>query len=169
MPQFRDAQPTEAQAIAALVNAAYSGPEAALGWTPETHLHAGPRTSVQEVEGVLRDPAQRLIVGLDPDLCGSVLIGADGSLGMLAVGPRRQAKGMGRALLAHAEGRAVALWGCQHLTLTAISLQEALIAFYERRGYRRTGRRMAFPHEEQPGALRLDYDLVELTKSLTTA
>jgi ribosomal protein S18 acetylase RimI-like enzyme len=41
-----------------------------------------------------------------------------------------------------------------------------LIAYYERRGFQRTGRREHFPHDEQPGALRQDFDLVELTKRL---
>ena len=33
---FRDATPDDAEAITELVNSAYSGPDAALGWTPET-------------------------------------------------------------------------------------------------------------------------------------
>ena len=161
---FFDAVPADAGAVVDLVNAAYSGPEAAQGWTPETHLHAGPRTTLAEVNAILADPAQRILLCHAPDLAASVQIGADGHLGMLAVRPLRQAGGIGRALLAHAEDRARALWACDSLTLTAISLQTDLIAFYERRGYRRTGLREPFPHDEQPGALRLDFDLIELTK-----
>ena len=164
-PCFRDAAPADAGAVADLVNAAYSGPEAALGWTPETHLHAGPRTTLAEVSAILADPEQRILLCHAPDLAASVQIGADGHLGMLAVLPLRQAGGIGRALLAHAEDRAHALWACDSLTMTAISLQTDLIAYYERRRYQRTGRREPFPHDEQRGALRSDFDLIELTKS----
>ena len=165
-PRFRDATPDDAEAITELVNSAYSGPDAALGWTPETHLHAGPRTTLAEVQTILADPQKRILLCHAPDLAGSVQIDADGHLGMLAVPPLRQAGGIGRALLDHAERRAVALWGVRSLTLTAISLQTALIAYYERRGFRPTGRREPFPHDEQPGALRLDFDLIELSKPL---
>ncbi|MFN5999730.1 MAG: GNAT family N-acetyltransferase [Paracoccaceae bacterium] len=163
---FRDATPADAEAINDLVNAAYSGPEAAQGWTPETHLHAGPRTTLAEVRTILADATQRILLCHAPGLVGSVQIDAGGNLGMLAVPPLRQAGGIGRALLAHAEDRARTLWACQSLTLTAISLQTDLIAYYERRGYRRTGRREPFPHDEQPGALRQDFDLIELKKPL---
>jgi ribosomal protein S18 acetylase RimI-like enzyme len=164
--RFRDAMPDDANEIADLVNSAYSGRDADLGWTPETHLHAGPRTTLAEVRQILSNPAQRILLCHAPDLVGSVQIGSDGHLGMLAVPPLRQAGGIGRALLDHAETRAVALWGVRSLTLTAISLQAALIAYYERRGFVRTGRSEPFPHDEQPGALRFDFDLVELSKSL---
>lgn len=164
--RFRDAILPDAAAVTDLVNAAYSGPDAALGWTPETHLHAGPRTTVAEVRDILADPRQRVLLCLTPDLVGSVQIDAEGHLGMLAVPPRRQASGIGRALLAHAERRAVELWACTQLVLTAISLQTDLIAYYERRGFQRTGRREPFPHHEQPGALRTDFDLIELRKPL---
>ncbi len=53
---FCDAQPGDAEAITAMVNAAYSGADAAAGWTPETHLHAGPRTTLAEVQAILSDP-----------------------------------------------------------------------------------------------------------------
>jgi GNAT superfamily N-acetyltransferase len=163
---FRDATPADAEAVTKLVNAAYSGPEAAQGWTPETHLHAGPRTTLAEVQIIMADPAQRILLCHAPGLAGSVLINAGGHLGMLAVPPLRQAGGIGRALLAHAEDRARTIWACESLTLTAISLQTDLIAWYERRGYLRTGRREPFPHDEQPGALRQDFDLIELSKLL---
>jgi ribosomal protein S18 acetylase RimI-like enzyme len=163
---FRDATPADPEVVTDLVNAAYSGPDAAQGWTPETHLHAGPRTTLVEVQAILADPTQRILLCYGPILVGSVQIDAGGHLGMLAVPPLRQASGIGRALLAHAEDRARALWACDSLTLTAISLQTDLISYYERRGYQRTGRREPFPHDEQPGALRHDFDLIELKKPL---
>jgi ribosomal protein S18 acetylase RimI-like enzyme len=166
---FRDALAADALAVTSLVNAAYSGPEATIGWTPETNLHSGPRTTLAEIEAILADPNQRILLCEAAEIAGSVLVDAQGHLGMLAVPPRLQASGIGRRLLAHAEVRAAQLWGCSSLTLSAISLQTALIAWYERRGYRQTGAREPFPHDEQPGALRLDYDLILLEKRLLQA
>jgi ribosomal protein S18 acetylase RimI-like enzyme len=172
MPEitFRFAQQADAADVTSVVNAAYSGPESHLGWTPETHLHAGPRTTLDEVATILASPAQRIILCLAGGrLAGSVQIGQgpeDGYLGMLAVSPRQQAMGLGKALMDEAERQAGKLWACSSLTLSVISLQTALAAFYRRRGYVPTGRREPFPHEEQLGALRFDFDLIYLRKAL---
>jgi GNAT superfamily N-acetyltransferase len=163
--QFRDATLEDARPIAAHVNAAYSGPDAGLGWTPETHLHTGQRTNFMEMMHIISDPMQRIVLCFAPTLTGTVWITAQGDLGLFTVTPRRQTNGIGAALLAHAEQRAADLWACPSLTLSVISLQTALIGYYQRRGYRPTGAR-PFPHDEQPGALRMDFNLIQLTKSL---
>lgn len=167
---IREAVLDDAQALTDLVNAAYSGPEAALGWTPETHIHLGPRITLDQMRQVLTD-AESAVLAAEREgvLIGTVSIekaGRNAHLGTLAVSPLLQAGGVGRALMAAAEARALALWRSRRMALTVISLQERLIAYYERRGYRRTGLREPFPHEEQPGALRFDFDLVRMEKAL---
>jgi hypothetical protein len=52
------------------------------------------------------------------------------------------------------------------MKLTVISLREPLIAWYERRGYVRTGAREPFPFATATGALRTDFDLIVLQKPL---
>ena len=168
--RFRLADPSDAPTIAAMVNATYYGEESAQGWTPETNLHAGPRTSVAAVMAHIGDANSRIVLCEGPDgLIGCALIEnawCEGHLSMFAVRPRLQAAGIGKAILAEAERCAIELWQCRIMTMTVISLQDKLIAYYERRGYRRTGEREPFPFDEEPGALRTDYDLVILCKSL---
>jgi ribosomal protein S18 acetylase RimI-like enzyme len=86
---------------------------------------------------------------------------------MLAVRPGMQDRGLGRVLLEHAEaaGRA---GGAQIARMTVVGVRVSLIAWYERRGYRRTGETQPFPYQDarfgQPA--RPDLDFVVLEKSL---
>ena len=88
-------------------------------------------------------------------------------LAMLTVDPRRQAEGLGRALLAKAEDYLRAQ-GASRVRMTVISLRSSLIAWYERRGYRRTGESEPFPYgDERVGVpLRDDLHFVVLDKAL---
>jgi ribosomal protein S18 acetylase RimI-like enzyme len=88
-------------------------------------------------------------------------------LGMLTVRPESQAQGLGRRLLAEAEAHAVAA-GARRIRMTVVNLREPLIAWYERRGYARTGDTLAFPYGDPTvGApLRPDLGLVVLEKPL---
>lgn len=165
MPRFRTAGPQDAGAIVALVNRAYCGPEADLGWTPETSLDLGARTNLTEIGEILADPNQCILMCFDPDLIGTVQVTRGGYLGMLSVDPRRQAGGIGRALLMEAERQAMA-WRCPTLTLTVIDVQRDLTAYYERRGFVRTGRCLPFPFDPSSEIQRSDLALIELGKTL---
>jgi ribosomal protein S18 acetylase RimI-like enzyme len=46
-----------------------------------------------------------------------------------------------------AEQYAQELWGIQKIWMTVISVRKELIAYYERRGYARTGRFKPFPSD----------------------
>ena len=74
---------------------------------------------------------------------------------------------MGRALLAKAEDYLRAQ-GASRVRMTVISLRSTLIAWYERRGYRRTGESKPFPYgDERVGVpLRDDLHFVVLDKAL---
>jgi len=65
--------------------------------------------------------------------------------GMLAVNPSLQGRGIGKQLLEAAERAAQEAWAINKSVMTVISRRNELIAFYERRGYRRTGINQAFP------------------------
>ena len=168
--RFRVADAADVADVVRFVNETYHGKDAPGGWTPETHLHAGPRTSTTEVAAAIADPDRRLLLcETATGLVGCVLLerhGADCHLGMFAVLTAQQGAGWGKAILAEAERRAVALWRCRAATMSVINLQTKLIEYYERRGYRRTGERAPFPFDEAPGALRRDYDLVVVRKPL---
>jgi len=167
---FRFAVAFDAPAIVAFVNDAYHGPDSALGWTPETHLHAGPRANLAAISAQIAGNHSRIILCDDGGrLAGCVVIerkNADGHIGMLAVRPRLQAKGLGRAILAEAETRLVDLWSCVSATLTVINLLSDLIAYYQWRGYTLTGKTEPFTCDEEPGAVRRDYHVSVMRKPL---
>jgi ribosomal protein S18 acetylase RimI-like enzyme len=167
----RYADPADVPAVAALIEAAYRGPDAQQGWTTESHLLTGPRTSEAAIAALLADTADSrfLLAELDgrPVACALVQRAGDGAyFGMFAVDPHHQAGGIGRSVLHACEDAARAEWGATTMSMTVISLREELIAWYERRGYARTGARKPFPFHEAAGALRDDFDFVELRKPL---
>jgi hypothetical protein len=76
---------------------------------------------------------------------------------------RRLGSGHGNQIIAHAEGAARSLWNCATVVMTVISLRAELIAWYERRGYKKVGTR-PFPFSREPGARRTDFHFVVLSK-----
>lgn len=146
-PSFRRALARDIPALVALVNGAYGREAVEPGWTSERDLVAGPRTTAGRMAEHVA--AGHLLVAEDGGaLVGCVLVqpGADreADIGMLSVHPRGQARGVGRALLGHAEAEARDALGARLAVLQVISRRAELIAWYERRGYRRTGRRQPF-------------------------
>ena len=83
-------------------------------------------------------------------------------LGLLTVRPDLQANGLGRALLEGAEAAALALGGGR-IRMTVVHIRDTLIAWYERRGYARTGEVLPFPYGDPP---RDDLTFVVLEKEL---
>lgn len=63
---------------------------------------------------------------------------------MVTVSPLRQANGIGRTMLEAAEAHARERGG-KTMEMTVISVRDTLIAWYERRGYRLTGKTEPFP------------------------
>src|SRR5690606_19933342 len=75
--------------------------------------------------------------------------GGHAYFGTFAVDPGRQGGGLGKQVLAEAERLAQEEWGAGEMRMTVISLREELIAWYERRGYVRTGERSPFPYDNE--------------------
>lgn len=149
---FRLAQPADAPAIRALVERAYRGDSARAGWTHEADLLSGERTSLEEVSAIIAAPDKFVALAEQgAALAASVMVTdlGDGRcyLGMLAVDPAMQAGGIGRALIAEAERHAIRRFGARVMEMTVIARRAELIAYYERRGYRRTGEIRPFPME----------------------
>jgi GNAT superfamily N-acetyltransferase len=69
-----------------------------------------------------------------------------GSFGMFSVVPGLQGGGVGSALLAEAERVVRAEWDVATMRMSVIDVRAELIAFYERRGYVRTGAIKPFPY-----------------------
>jgi len=81
---------------------------------------------------------QLLFVAVDADtVVGTTMAGYDGHRGWLysvAVHPGWQKRGIGGALVRHAEAALIAL-GCLKINLQITAGNEAVVAFYERLGY----------------------------------
>ena len=71
-------------------------------------------------------------------------------------------------MIAEAETLAVRRWGVSEMHMTVISVREELIAWYERRGYRRTGKMSPFPYGDERFGLpkRDDLEFELLVKAL---
>ncbi|MFA6051425.1 MAG: GNAT family N-acetyltransferase [Methylobacter sp.] len=143
------AEKQDAGQIAALVNAAYRGEPSKQGWTTEANLLAGLRTDTEEILRLISsDDSMFLLCRAEAKLIGSVHLQRQGEqvcLGMLAVSPPIQGRGVGKQLLEAAEQAAQETWSVNKSVMTVISCRNELLAFYERRGYRRTGVSKAFP------------------------
>lgn len=84
--------------------------------------------------------------------------------GMFAIDPGIRAAGLGKLVLAEAEARARHMFDATCMVMTVINVREQLIAWYQRRGYRLTGKRIPFPFTETSGETTRDFDLVEMRK-----
>lgn len=143
------AEKQDAEQITALANAAYRGESSKQGWTTEADLLAGRRTETEEILRLIAtDDSMFLLCKDAAELVGSVHLQKQADLvclGMLAVRPSLQGRGVGKQLLLAAELAALETWGVGKSVMTVIACRHELIAFYQRRGYRRTGVSKAFP------------------------
>jgi GNAT superfamily N-acetyltransferase len=84
-----------------------------------------------------------------------------GYLGLFVVKPTIQGSGIGKQFMLAAERAAQAAWGIRKMTMTVITVRAELLAFYERRGYRRTGKLIPFPadaqHRPKVAGLQMEY------------
>lgn len=169
---FRDATLADIDAITALVTSAYRGDASRVGWTTEADILDGNRIDRGVLEHDLTRPDSRVLLAeVDGELlaCAHVAIedGA-GYFGMFSVRPSLQGGGVGKQVMVEAERIAREELGVGVMRMTVIDVRESLIAFYERRGYVRTGKYKPFPYgDERFGTpLRDDLRFELLEKSL---
>jgi ribosomal protein S18 acetylase RimI-like enzyme len=162
-------------AIITLVNAAYRGTGAVESWNIETGIIEGTRLTDsllrQDLAGkphahflVHRNAASGAIIGtvwLEP---------VDDNawyLGLFTIDPAMQKQHLGRALLSSAEDFARAR-AARSIRIGVLSVRATLIAWYERRGYRRTGETEPYPYGDHRFGtpLRDDLEFVILEKQV---
>jgi GNAT superfamily N-acetyltransferase len=150
---FRLATPGDVAVIVPLVESAYRGDVSRKGWTTEADLLDGQRTDPAGVAELIRKPGScMLLAERDGALLASANLekrGEAGYFGMFSVRPELQGAGIGRATLAEAERHARDDWHCREMHMTVISVRDELIAWYERRGYKRTGIHSPFPYGDE--------------------
>ncbi|MDK1474705.1 GNAT family N-acetyltransferase [Streptomyces sp. 549] len=157
-PAFRPAVPDDVDTLVALVESAYRGDASRAGWTTEADLLDGQRTDPEGVRAVVEDPDSVLLTA---HVAGRLLAccqvqrrtAPEGEptayFGMFAVHPGAQGGGLGKRVLAEAEDVARGRWAAARMEMTVITAREDLIAWYERRGYVRTGELSPFPYGDE--------------------
>ncbi|MCK7627719.1 GNAT family N-acetyltransferase [Streptomyces sp. RS10V-4] len=150
---FRTATEADVPGLVALVESAYRGDASRAGWTSEADLLAGQRTDPEGVAAVVADERGRLLVaerdGALIACCQLEHRGDHAYFGMFAVRPDLQGGGLGKVIIAEAERTALTAFGVPEMRMTVIRQRPELIAWYERRGYRRTGEFSPFPYGDE--------------------
>lgn len=168
-PAFRNATPADIDALVALVTSAYRGDSSRAGWTTEADLLDGNRIDPEVLRADLERPRSRVLLAeADGGLQACAHVADEdgaGYFGMFAVHPGLQGGGLGKQLLAECERIARDEWQLPVMRMTVIDLRAELIAFYERRGYRRTGEFKPFPYGDtrfgQPKRDDLRFEVLE--------
>lgn len=169
---FRTATAADAPLITALVESAYRGEASRAGWTSEADYLHGQRTDIAEIQELLLSENGRFVLlERDGALVASCYIERQGPIcyfGMFSVHPPLQGAGIGRLVIEEVERIARDEWACERIEMTVIDIRDTLIAWYERRGYLRTGRTKPFPYGDdrfglpQRDDLRFEYLVKEL-------
>lgn len=160
MLSFRTATHDDIPALIALVTSAYRGDASRQGWTTEADLLDGPRTDAQMLRADMDAPGSVILLATDggdedrPRLVACANIAAQNAddgiptayFGMFSVDPDLQGSGIGKLVMAESEHIAHETLGCARIRMTVIDSREELIAYYERRGYARTGVKKPFPY-----------------------
>lgn len=153
----REAKAADVPSIHRLVNSAYRGESSKKGWTTEADFLDGQRIDPEGLLKLLLDPKFKVLVLLNRgnEIVSTVCLEWEKDvktpsvyLGMLTVNPEIQAGGLGKVMMSESEDKARE-WGAVRMTLGVINLREELMAWYERRGYRKTGETKPFPYGDE--------------------
>jgi len=165
--KFRHATHADIDALVALVESAYRGDASKQGWTTEADMLGGRRTGPDDIQGCIDRErsvilvAERRAAGGD-ELIACAHVAEDngaGYFGMFSVVPTQQGGGIGKQVIVEAERLVREDWNLPAMRMTVIDIRDELIAFYERRGYRRTGIKKPFPYGDERYGLPMRDDL----------
>ena len=154
---FRPATFADIPALVALVTSAYRGDVSKQGWTTEADMLDGQRIDPEVLRQDIERTRSRVILAERQDAGGPVLLACvhvaeengAGYLGMFSVRPDGQGGGIGKQVMQEAERYAREDLQLPAMRMTVIDIRDELIAFYERRGYRRTGITKPFPYGDE--------------------
>ncbi|KAA9040643.1 GNAT family N-acetyltransferase [Ginsengibacter hankyongi] len=156
--------------LVTLVNSAYRGNDSKKGWTTEADLLDGIRTDANSLEQMVNKKEAVILQSFNENnvLQGCVYLEKIKDkmyLGMLTVSPLEQAKGLGKQLLIEAEKYA-ADQKCSIMEMTVISVRTELIAWYQKHGYRNTGKTKPFPNDAKFGMPRQPLEFIVMQKEI---
>ena len=180
---LRKATKNDVKELVSLINSAYRGETSHKGWTTEAEFLDGQRTDEIEISDLLnKENGAMLIYEIENKIeacCFVENVENDSNkkediivvyLGMLTVNPNLQGNGLGKIVIKRAED-----WIQQFLhdsltdaatnqkrikvQMTVITLRSSLIEFYERRGFKKTGKLAPFPYGDARKGIPLRNDL----------
>ena len=150
---FRAAAAADVTTIVALVESAYRGDASRKGWTTEADFLDGQRTDPGGVAALIGKPGNHILLaeqgGRMLACCHLEKQGDACYFGMFAVDPTLQGGGVGKLMMNEAERIAAREWQCIQMEMTVITIRAELIAWYERRGYQRSGVFKPFPYGDE--------------------
>ncbi len=170
-PNISLATTKDAKEIEVLLNRAYRGETAKLGWTHEANLIAG---NVRVNDAMIlenlnaKDSVFLKYINEQNEIIGCVNLKQNENklyLGMFSVQPMLQGNGVGKKLLLAAEEYAVHV-GSNTIYMTVISLRRELIHWYKSKGYKETGERHAFVEDAITGTHLQKLEFITLEKLL---
>ena len=165
------AQPKDILALVSLMDNAYRGEGSKQGWTSEADLFSGnKRTDEETVTRLMTRTGSVFLKHTNGtgNIDGCVFLHKKDSklyLGMFSVAPSAQGKGIGKKLLNAADEYA-RLHNCSSIYMTVITVREELISWYERNGYRKTGKVLPFPVDERFGIPTRPLEMIVLEKQV---
>ncbi len=150
---YRAATLADIPALITLVTSAYRGDASRAGWTTEADILDGARIDAVGLQAdIERQRSTVLLAERDGQLVACAHVADDhgkGYFGMFSVDPAQQGGGIGKQVMDAAEAHAAREWGVPVMQMTVIDIRDELIAFYERRGYQRTGIKKPFPYGDE--------------------
>ncbi len=149
-----------------VIERSYRGDASRAGWSSEADLLEGDRTDIATLAAIIDHSGTCLLLAERDDIpigCVNIEDRGEGTayLGLLCIEPTLQSGGLGRQMIAAAEETARTHFHATRMVMTVLEQREELIAYYMRRGYAPTGRRLDFPVPHDP-----PYFMTELAKSL---
>jgi N-acetylglutamate synthase-like GNAT family acetyltransferase len=168
---FRSAEIHDAESITRLVNSVYRGENSKKGWTTEADLLEGIRITTEKIEEIINSPDDVIIVAeLNNEMPGCVNLTKMKNqcmLGMLSVDVNLQNSGIGRKIIEYSEDFAKNTWGCNEMVMKVIGVRKELIEYYQRRGYKISGKKEPFTLNHHFGKpQRNDLYFIYMTKKL---
>ena len=157
-------------ALNKLVNAAYRGDSSRKGWTTEADLLDGTRTDEAAIKAFFEEEGSTILKFVDEGkIVGCVRLLKHGNqlyLGMFAVDPTVQNKGVGKKFLLEAEVVA-RKQNCKSIDMTVISERKELIDWYKRNGYVEVGEKKPMVFDNSSGGIpKRDLYFITLEKFL---
>lgn len=170
MDQILKATLKDISELTILINSAYRGDTAKLGWTNESDLLDGVRIDEEELKQILNNEKNTILKYVRKSkIVGCVLLEQQQNeihLGMLTVKPILQATGIGKRLLMASEQFALSK-KYDKIKMTVISIRSELIEWYKRNGYTDTLERKPFISVDNKfGIPKLTLEFIVMSKTI---